>query len=99
MEKELHKVTNTLIYNISIWFAINNLTLCKLILNPTASNQRANCVTCSERVNMKVLVNTGAFQFSTWCEADRQHFNILTVSPFIQVRLHSKQRSIYTISD
>jgi hypothetical protein len=88
-----------MICNISIWFAINNPVLCKLILNLIASTWRANSVTHSDRVNMKVLANKGAFQLRTWWEGGRQHFHILTVSPFLQVRLQSKQGSIYTISD
>jgi len=82
-------VTNTVICNISTWFAINNPVLCKLILNVIASTRRANSVTCSNRVNMKLLVNTGTFQLRTWWEGCRQYFHILTASPFIQVRLHS----------
>lgn len=88
-----------MICNISIWFAINNLVLCKLILNLIASTRRANSVTRRDKVNMKVLVNKGAFQLRTWWDGGRQHFHILTVSPFIDVRLHSQQGSIYIISD
>jgi len=61
-------VTNTLICNISIWFAINNLVLCKFILNLSASTWRVKSVTHSNRLNMKVLFNTSAFQLCTWWE-------------------------------